>query len=749
MTLLLTACNSGPRYHITVLQCSAGNWRFQLNNELMAAQHLFEEDVEVEILNCFDRSDVQVRQIDSLSMGGVDLLVVAPNEYEEVAPALRRAKERGVPVILFDRKADTDDYTAFIGGDNVAVGRLAATCAAQLAAQTANRNVLEITALQSTSPSRDRHKGFEEGMAQHPGVNYECIFSNWDDHRTDTIMREALKSDRRPDVVFCHSDFMARGASWAVKDAGLEGQVKIIGVDGLPGPGEGIEGVEQGWLAATCVYPTQGEKIVRLALDILEGKPYERNNYLKSMVITPENVGMVSLYSNELKQRSTDLVTIQDKLEEYFGLYNAQNKIIWAAVAVIALLIAAVVLTWRGVVQIRAAHRRQKALNEEQKLFFTNASHQLKTPLTLIAGPVRQLLQRKAVKGDDLELLEITERNISQMKNVLSDVLNFGKDTSKPSVDDATAQEAAQLSAAIVEKEHLGMLKQEDTDELSNILIVDDNADMRRYLRTLLASRFYVLEAPDGQSGLKLARESVPDIVISDVMMPVMDGLQFCKNLKEDFITSHIPVILLTARSTEIQQMEGYEHGADAYMTKPFRADLLISRIANLLRSRQQLQVLFKEGQQEDKQVKLTTQDKLFLDQLRNVVRERMANPKLKMDDLGDELGISRVQLYRKVKVLTGLSPVDLLKQMRLERAKVLLNSTTKNCLRGGLQHSQLLHQLLQETIWQAAHGLPGGVNRVQIEGVNVSGNRSLFVYQGLAFFVSSLLTDNRKTCCL
>ena len=94
----------------------------------------------------------------------------------------------------------------------------------------------------------------------------------------------------------------------------------------------------------------------------------------------------------------------------------------------IALLIAAVLLAWRGVVQIRAAHRRQKALNKEQKLFYTNASHQLKTPLTLIAGPVSQLLQRQTVKGEDLELLEITERNISQMENVLSDVLNFGKD---------------------------------------------------------------------------------------------------------------------------------------------------------------------------------------------------------------------------------------------------------------------------------------------------------------------------------
>ena len=679
LTLLLAACSSGKHYRISVLQCSAGNWRYKLNNELLAAQHLYDQDVEVEILNCHDRSDVQVRQIDSLLNEDVDLLVVAPNEYAEVAPALRRAKERGKPVILFDRKADTDDYTAFIGGDNEDVGRLAANYAVQIVKAGGGRNVLEITALQSTSPSRDRHKGFEQAIGQHPEVDYQCIFGNWDDHHTDTIVRQALQSSSRPDVIFCHSDFMARGASWAVKDAGLEGQVKIIGVDGLPGPGEGIEGVEQGWLAATCVYPTQGELIVRLALDILEGKPYERNNVLQSMVITPDNVNMVALYSKELQKQGSQLLTIQDKLEEYFGLYNMQNKIIWAAVAVIVLLVVAVLLTWRGVVQIRAAHRRQKALNREQKLFYTNASHQLKTPLTLIAGPVSQLLQRKAVKGEDLQLLEITERNICQMENVLSDVLKFGKDTSQPAVDDHTAQGIMQQqAAAIVEKEHLGMLKQEDTEELSNILIVDDNADMRHYLRTLLASRFYVLEAPDGQSGLQLARESVPDIVISDVMMPVMDGLQFCQRLKQDFITSHIPVILLTARSTEAQQMEGYEHGADAYMTKPFRADLLISRIDNLLRSRQQLQAVFKGGQADVKEVKLTTQDKLFMDHLRDVVREKMANPKLKMDDLGDDLGISRVQLYRKVKVHTGLSPVELLREMRLERAKTLLNSTTK-----------------------------------------------------------------------
>ena len=244
-------------------------------------------------------------------------------------------------------------------------------------------------------------------------------------------------------------------------------------------------------------------------------------------------------------------------------------------------------------------------------------------------------------------------------------------------VVDALSQNA---SKNIVHESHLEMLNQEDADELPNILIVEDNDDMRRYLRTLLAHRFYVLEACDGQSGLQLARESVPDLIVSDVMMPVMDGLQLCKHLKDDFITSHIPIILLTARSEERQQMEGYESGADAYLTKPFSADLLVSRIYNLLATRRQLRHLFDTSKQDkmSEDVKLTTQDKLFMDQLKEAIGINMSNPNLKMDELGEQLGISRVQLYRKVKTLTGLSPVELLRQMRLQKGKLLLNTTTK-----------------------------------------------------------------------
>ena len=247
-------------------------------------------------------------------------------------------------------------------------------------------------------------------------------------------------------------------------------------------------------------------------------------------------------------------------------------------------------------------------------------------------------------------------------------------------VGDASAVDALEKTASeeSIQKGRVSILKQDESDELSTVLIVEDNNDMRKYIRTLLADRYYVLEATDGQSGLKLAKESVPDLIVSDVMMPIMDGLQLCKKLKDDVITSHIPVILLTARSTEAHQMEGYDSGADAYLTKPFSAELLISSIANLLKNRKQLKLLLDGKQNEESKEKISTPDKIFIDNLKEAIKKNMSNPNLRMDDLGDEIGLSRVQMYRKVKVLTGLSPTELLRQMRLQRAAALLSSTTK-----------------------------------------------------------------------
>ena len=223
----------------------------------------------------------------------------------------------------------------------------------------------------------------------------------------------------------------------------------------------------------------------------------------------------------------------------------------------------------------------------------------------------------------------------------------------------------------------------------TSVLIVDDNNDIREYLRTILQEKYQVFEAEDGQKGLVLAQEQVPDIIISDVMMPVMNGLEFCQNIKMNEITSHIPVILLTARALNSHQIEGYKSGADAYITKPFQPDLLLARIGNLLRNRHLLKDLWgtssNASKKEDKTATATentpistegTRENAFISRFKKVVEERMTDSELSVETIGSELGLSRVQLYRKVKALTGSSPVDLLRKARLNKAQQLLQAT-------------------------------------------------------------------------
>ena len=199
-------------------QCSEGNWRWKLNNEMLAAQHLYEQDVKVDIVSCYDNSALQIRQIDSLADSGIDLLVVAPNEYAQIAEAVARTRKKGIPVIFFDRKTDTEDQTAFIGGDNVATGRLSGNYALELAKGLMKQQpdhrpvILEVTALLSTSPASDRHQGFAQAMHGHDEVDYECINGDWDDNNTYAIVKKELTGNHRPDIIFCHSDFMANGA---------------------------------------------------------------------------------------------------------------------------------------------------------------------------------------------------------------------------------------------------------------------------------------------------------------------------------------------------------------------------------------------------------------------------------------------------------------------------------------------------------------------------------------------------------
>ncbi len=681
----LAGCTSNYKYKIGVSQCVGGPWREKANNEMLSAQHLYDNDVKVVIKNADNSNERQCQQIDSLVAEGVDLLVVSPNDYNALNGSLQRASDRNIPIVFFDRTTALKHYAAYIGGDNVDAGRSMAEYAVSLCRDSVRVNgrkpvVLEITGPLEISPDIDRYKGFANYISRHPDIDYIHCTSKWNYDDTHHIMTRWLEAGNTADVVFCHSDIAALAAYDAAKSMGKHKGMYFLGVDGLPGKGEGIEAVQQRRLTASYIYPTHGEEVIALALRILEGKPFERVNNMRSFVVTPQNVVDVSLSSNALMTQNQYLATIQSKLETYLGFYHTQRTLLIVSLFVIMLLIVAVVATWRAVKATRRANRRIRDLNNEQTRFFTNASHQLRTPLTLIAGPVNQLSEGK---GDSKQLIDIVRRNVEQLQRLVGDVLLFRRENSA-TIDDASVITNEQLSASlksVQESRHNKMIN-DNTDELATVLIVDDNADMRAYLRTLLLDSYYVIEAADGQSGMKLAVESVPDIVVSDVMMPVMDGLTFCTRLKQHEATSHIPVLLLTARSSEQQHIEGLQTGADAYMTKPFSADLLLANIASLLNNRQALRRAFAAKVAEvDTVVSAdgsSTPDSFFLNRFMKAMDKNLSNTKLKIDDLGDELGLSRVQLYRKVKALTGMTPVEILRETRLKRAMQLLKTTDK-----------------------------------------------------------------------
>lgn len=675
LLLVFVSC-SDRRTVIGVSQCSDDLWRQKVNREIKIGQYQY-KNVDVVFASADNNGQRQARQIDSLVKAKVDLLVVAPSDVKTVAPAIERAYRAGIPVILYDRMIESTHYTAYIGTDNVAIGREVAD---YLAHQLKGRGmVVEITGERGSTPVADRHRGFMQGMKAFPQIQVVTLEGDWNLAGAKKLMRQYMDAGKPVDAVFGHNDAEAWGAQQAAKEKNREKQMLFVGIDGLPGENQGVDLVDKGVMTASYIYPTKGETIVPLAMNILQGKPYKRMNYFQSALVTAENAKLIDMQYKEIEDQTADLNTIYSSINEYMKMYRWQKIISILAVAVVLLLL--IMIFYR-----RKVRREKEKLNEQRKqmaddkiAFFTNVSHQLRTPLTLVSGPLNRLMQADNYTEEQKMLLQVVSRNVGQLETLTADVLNFKEQVD--AMNQASADEACEkeLSQHVLRDSRHQMLLQQDVEELSTILIVDDNEDIRSYLRVLLAGQYYVIEASDGQNGLRLAKESVPDLIVSDVMMPVMDGLTFCSKIKEDEVTSHIPVILLTARSEESQRIEGYEHGADAYITKPFSDHLLLVRISNLLQARRQRkndeakQMLSAEDIQTDE-----PGERMFLERFKKAAKSHIGDANLRMDDLGSELSLSKVQMYRKVKALTGKTPAEVLREMRMQKAYSLLKQTDK-----------------------------------------------------------------------
>lgn len=860
---LLASCTGGKkRYVIGVSQCSEDVWREKLNQELRVAA-LYYNNMDLDIASANDDVRLQTDQINRFVDKGVDLLIVAPGQVS-ISPAIDRAYEKGIPVIIFDRRTRSNKYTAYIGADNREIG---ASMGEYLAgALPKGGRVVELCGLSSSSPAIERAEGFDSVVAVRPSIDIVAkLHADWTEQGGFRAMDSLLRSPHPDfDCLFAHNDRMAMGARRAAQEHGLDLQrIRFCGIDAMPQKGAGLELVKDGTLFASYIYPTRGDEVMRLAMNILEGKSYQRENRLSSALVTRDNARVLLMQNDETMRQQDHLATLRSRIDKAADDFNTQRGYLLVLLFFVVLLVVACGLAVRAYVakarinrQLNASMDQQRQMTEEmermtqtQLQFFTNVSHELRTPLTLIAGPTDQLLEDDTVQGAHRMMLEMVRRNTRILIQLVGEILDFRKvqnnkahlhlnrfalqrelatwandfravaarrkitidvdasevrqdaviiadrdklehiyfnlmsnalkytpeggrittalsydgkqyvlsvsDTGKgieeealphlfdrfyqargavggtgiglslvkayvdlhhgdirvesnegegtrffislpaaqPGYDPAKDREARPVAEReLVDDSYVpeDINAKEAADRITNaedfdadrplVLIIDDKNGMRAYLRSILKDRYNVSEAADGRQGLEKARREVPKLIVCDVMMPVMDGLEFTRQLKEDIATSHIPVVLLTARSLPEQREKGYETGADSYLTKPFSGQVLLSRIDNLLRSRMLLRSLFSGDKAEAaEEERLCSQDKTFVTRLREIIQQHLADSDFSVERLGEEIGLSRVQLYRKVKVLTGKTPVELLRKARLMKARTMVTTTDRS----------------------------------------------------------------------
>ncbi|AMJ65153.1 substrate-binding domain-containing protein [Hymenobacter sp. PAMC 26628] len=844
-----------PVYRIGFSQCTAGDaWR-QAMRAGMEKELSFHPNVQFEVLDAHDNTALQRRQVQALIRQRVDLLIISPNQSGPLTDLTEAAYNQGIPVVVLDRRITSRLYTAYVGGNNLEVGRTAGHYAAQLLR--GRGRVVEVLGAPGSSPATDREQGFRQALAAYPGLHLVAqVQGNWLPGSVRQRLPAVLRAHPDVDLIFAHNDPMGRAARQVAQALGLGPHVRIIGVDGLPGPGNGLQLVEDGALNATLLYPTGGEEAIRTALRILAHEPYEKENVLGTMVVDSTNVGTMRTQTEQLAVQRHDLGQQQRRLQAQQRRYASQETTVYLLGASLLGAILLGALAWRSSrvnrrirrtlegqnAEISAQRNQIAALAEEARhateaklRFFTNFSHELRTPLTLIQGPVEDLLTSPAdLTAAQRHDLQLVRRNTQRLMQLVNQLLDFRKiDVGKMAVrategnlvafvrelTDGFEKTARRrgitfrflpaepvvtlwFDGAILDKVFLNLLSNafkftpnggqitvslqpvaaDNTVRISvedngrgiaeadqphvldwfyqgrqpsangsglglalaegltrlhegtlsfrsqpgvgstfvvtlplarpatfldaapgpapgapgplrlddeppeplpdaavartdaTALVIEDHEEVRNFLVQKLQPHFRVRTAADGATGLRLAGETIPDVIVCDVTLPGLGGLEVAAALKGDWRTSHIPLVLLTARDAPEQQVAGVQAGADLYLTKPFNPTFLIESLRTLLRNRGQQREHFR------RELSVTTAtvapqrvDQKFLADLTAAIEARLDQPALSVDDLARHLGVSQMQLYRKVKAVLGTGVSDYIQSLRLTKARQLL----------------------------------------------------------------------------
>ena len=363
IVLLLTimSCTPGKsRYVIGISQCSEDIWRDKQNAELKMGAY-FHDNVELKFAAAYDSDERQIQQIDSLVHEGIDLLIVAPNQVQTISPAIDRAYDKGIPVIVFERKTSSQKYTAFISADNYEMGHVMGE---YIVSRLGGKgNVLEIKGLEGSSPAIERHNGFMDAIKDVSGIKVVgSLQGDWTERTAYEATKQWLSDNKdvRVDLVFGANDRTAMGARKAMTPSDslclggerksslnredLGGSPLFCGIDGLPGENGGIQLVRDSLLDASYIYPTHGDQIIDLAVSILDGKPYEKETMMMSALVTRDNAKVLLMESKEIMRQSAQLDQLHHTADTYLHKLDTQRMVSWLALSIIVLLIVVFVL---------------------------------------------------------------------------------------------------------------------------------------------------------------------------------------------------------------------------------------------------------------------------------------------------------------------------------------------------------------------------------------------------------------------
>lgn len=431
--IVLCGCTSSgkqKRHVIGLSQCMLDDaWREAMINDMRIEASNY-DDMEIIIKDAQNNNETQIQQIRDLIHQKVDVLIISPYQSEPITAVAEEAYRAGIPTIITDRKVNTDQYTSFVGANNYEIGLAAGNYAANYLPP--NAIILEIWGLTQTSPAQERHKGFVDALREREDLSFRKIEGQW---LVDTARMELRKLEHpeQIDFVYAHNDMMAIAAReyFMAWDSIRGRDLRIIGVDAVAGAG--LEAVEDGRINASFLYPTGGEQVIRTAMRIIQGEPVDKFIPLRTAPVDHQSARTLLLQADQLQKYKQRIEAQRSRIDglsdRFYFLRNSLGVISLLMIGFIALSIYAFYINRK----MRQANRKLISLNAEmkevtaQKLqFFTNVSHEVRTPLTLILAPLDRLIVslRESPYASDLGLIQ---KNANRLLRVINQILDFRK----------------------------------------------------------------------------------------------------------------------------------------------------------------------------------------------------------------------------------------------------------------------------------------------------------------------------------